>query len=176
MRATEPATARLRLRGLEQADAEFLVGLYNQPDFLQFIGDRGIRSVDDARAWLANVTHPLYAAGRGLGMRGIAVPALGGRLVGICGLLQRAHLPYPDLGYALQSGQGGQGFAREAAAAMLTYAFGVLAYPRVLAVLDSANTRSVRVLERLGMRPIGTTRHPGEVKDLALYAADARAG
>lgn len=162
---------RLRLRQLEDGDAGFLVGLYNQPDFLQFIGDRGIRGEEDARRWLREVTRPLYAAG--LGMHGIVVPALGDHLVGICGLLQRPHLPFPDLGYALRTGYGGRGYAREAAATMLAQAFGTLGYARVLAVLDPANLRSVHLLTQLGMRDIGTTRHAAEDVELALYAADA---
>lgn len=165
--------SRLRLRQLEDGDAGFLVGLYNQPDFLQFIGDRGIRTEDDARRWLREVTRPLYAVG--LGMHGIVVPALGDPLVGICGLLKRPHLPHPDLGYALRTGHGGQGYAREAAAAMLAHAFGALGCARVLAVLDPANRRSVHLLTQLGMRAIGTTRHAEDGLDLALYAIDASA-
>lgn len=175
MRDSEALTsARLRLRELDDSDADFLVGLYNQPDFLEFIGDRGLHDAAAARDWLRRVTWPLYALGVGFGMRGIRLAD--GSLVGICGLLKRDHLPFPDLGYALCTGRGGQGYAREAAALVLAHALGPLAYPRILAVLDPANIRSVRLLEQLGMRPIGNTMPPGEIRELALYAIDATPG
>ncbi len=142
-------TDRLCLRPAAADDAGFLVILMNDPSYLHFIGDRGVRTVADARDYLASAL--VYRYERGLGMRVVEALA-GGGPVGICGLVQRPDLPFVDLGYALLPGQAGQGYALEAARATLDHAFTDLGLPCVLGVTRPDNLRSRRVLETLGMR------------------------
>lgn len=167
-------TRRLRLRPPSLDDAAFACELVNDPDWVRFVGDRGVRSVEDARGWLGR--GPIAARERdGYGayvveLRADATP------VGLCGLFRRDVLEHPDLGYALLAGHRGRGYALEACLAVLDHAREGLRLPRVLAITDPANERSIRVLARLGMRPEGRARLPGDAVDLALFAIDLAAG
>ena len=161
-------TGRLRLHELADTDTGFIVELLNDPDFLRFIGDRGVRSHDDALRYLAEGPHASYAA-NGFGLWRVERRE-DSAIVGMCGLLRRETLPHPDIGYAYLPAFRGQGYAVEAAAAVLGHAFGTLGLPRVLAIVTPANAGSVRVLERAGMRHERMQDINGET--LAVYARD----
>jgi [ribosomal protein S5]-alanine N-acetyltransferase len=161
-------TPRLRLREFTLNDAPFILELLNQPGFLRFIGDRGVRTLDDARAYLANGPLASYAS---LGFGLWQVELLGtSEPVGMCGLLKRAILPHTDIGYAFLERYSGQGYAFEAAAAVKAHAFGALGLPRLLAVVNPDNDRSIHLLEKLGMRPEGALRLSPKEPEVRLYA------
>jgi RimJ/RimL family protein N-acetyltransferase len=88
----------------------------------------------------------------------------GATAIGICGLLQRDSLPDPDLGFAFLPGYRGRGYALEAAEAVLHHGFSTLEKTRIVAIVNSTNQASVRLLEKLGfnldreikMEPNGT--------------------
>lgn len=141
-------TERLRVRGLTPEDAAFIVELVNEPGWLQFIGDRHIRSIEDATAYLIRGPISMYAR-HGLGLGAVERKADGVR-VGICGLLQRDNLPEVDLGYALLARFAGLGYAQEAAAACLAHGWRDRGLQRIVALTALENVRSIRLLERLG--------------------------
>jgi RimJ/RimL family protein N-acetyltransferase len=143
-------TPRLTLRRLEEGDAEFIVGLLNQPSFLANIGDRGVRNEDDARRYLSDGPMAMYAR-HGFGLWHVARKS-DGVPIGMCGLLRRDNLPDVDLGYAYLPDYWGQGYAFEAAAATLRHAAVKFGLTRVIAVVSQGNSGSIRVLEKLGMR------------------------
>jgi ribosomal-protein-alanine N-acetyltransferase len=87
--------------------------------------------------------------------------------VGLCGLVKRDTLPGPDIGFALLEDQWGQGYAHEAASAVVTYAFGTLRLPKLLAITLPANDRSSGLLEKLGFGREGTIVVSGD--RLLLY-------
>jgi ribosomal-protein-alanine N-acetyltransferase len=167
MKATIATTARLRLRELVQDDAAFMVELLNQPDFLRFIGDRGVRDVDQARTYLREGPIASYVR-HGMGMY-VVEPREGGAPIGLCGLVVRDGLPGPDIGFAFLPQFYGQGYAFEAASATLALARDALALPRVLAIVSPDNARSITLLRRLGLREAGTIRLPGKHEDIALF-------
>jgi [ribosomal protein S5]-alanine N-acetyltransferase len=135
---------------------------------LRFIGDRGVRNADDARAYLRERVLAHEARhGFALGM----VALRDGTPIGMCGLIRRDTLPDVDLGYAFLPAYRGQGFAREAAAAWLAHGFGALGLPRIVAFTDPDNTASCRVLEAIGMRFEKRFRLEGYARDSLLYAA-----
>lgn len=141
-------TTRLTLHLMTVNDAPFMLGLLNEPSFHEYIGDRGVRTLDGARQYLLTGTIASYGF-NGFGMylvreRGIGTP------VGICGLVHRMGLDDADLGFALLPEFWGRGYAVEAAAAVLEYAWRGLGLLRVVAIVSSGNTRSVRVLEQVG--------------------------
>lgn len=142
------ATARLWLRPFTYDDASFLVTLLNDPDFLHNIGDRGVRTEADARAYLDAGPLASYRE-HGYGLWCL-VRSDAGVPVGICGLLRRETLPAPDVGYALLPAARGHGYAREAVAGVLAYARDTLRLPQVVAIVSPHNDRSLRVLESLG--------------------------
>jgi [ribosomal protein S5]-alanine N-acetyltransferase len=164
-------TERLRLRPFTLTDAPYVLAQLNQPSFLEQIGDRGVRSLEQAEAWVRSGPWPSYAAhGHGL----LAVEERpGGEVIGMCGLLRREALPEPDLGYAFLPGAWGRGYATEAGRAVLDHARHVLGLARILAIVSPGNGASIRVLEKLGFRRDGSLRLPGEAADVARFAWSA---
>lgn len=159
-------SGRLRLRLLSPPDAPFLVRLMNEPSWLQNIGDRGIRSAADAERYLETTALAMYRT-RGFGMYLVEKRA-DGAAIGLCGLVRRDALPEADLGFALLPEFWGQGYAREAAAAVLAHARTALGIFRLLAIVAPHNRRSVALLERLGFQAQGEVQLGGEA--LALFA------
>ena len=149
-------TDRLVVRPFALDDAPFVCGLLNEPSFLRWIGDRGVRSVEDARAYLDAGPLASYAA-HGHGLALVARRADGAPL-GTCGLLRRPALDAPDLGFAFVPAAWGHGYAREAARAVLDDGRDRLGLRRVVAVADPDNAASRAVLHALGFRPDGTAR------------------
>lgn len=143
-------TPRLRLRELAPADAPFILTLLNDPSFLQNIGDRGVRSLDDARAYIEKGPMASYAR-YGFGLHLVELDR-SGESIGICGLLQRDTLPDPDLGFAFLPAYRRQGYAFESASAMRHYVRANLGVGRLLAIVSPANSASIRLLEKLGFR------------------------
>lgn len=166
--ATIAESQRLRLRALDEADAAFALELLNDPDFLAHIGDKGVRTLDDALAYLRNGPLASYAA-HGFGLWGVE-PREGGALLGMCGLLQRDWLDAPDIGYAFLPAARGRGIAREAAAATLALARSNFGAARVLAIVNPDNAASIRLLEGIGFVADGRVTPPGEARDIARYA------
>ena len=140
-------TERLRLRRVTEDDAEFVMRLLNEPSYLAHIGDKGVRTLDDARGYIRGNPMATYAR-HGFGMD--AVELRDGTVVGMCGLLKRDHLEHPDLGYSFLPEHWGQGYAVEAARGVLRHAHEVLGLATVYAVTNLDNHASARVLERSG--------------------------
>jgi ribosomal-protein-alanine N-acetyltransferase len=144
----ELETPRLTLRRLNFDDAPFLVRLLNEPSFLENIGDRGVRNVEDAHRYLRDgpmAMYDRYGFGLWHASRKDGVP------VGMCGLLKRDILPDVDVGYAFFPEFWGQGYAHEAAAATLRHGAQKFGLTRVVGVVSEGNAGSIRVLEKLGM-------------------------
>jgi RimJ/RimL family protein N-acetyltransferase len=145
----ELETPRLILRRLELADAPFVVALLNEQSFIANIGDRGVRSIEDAHRYLREGPMAMYEQ-HGFGLWHVARKT-DGVAVGMCGLLKRDTLPDVDVGYAFFPAYWGQGFASEAAEATLRHGAGRFGLKRVIGVVSEGNTGSIRVLEKLGM-------------------------
>lgn len=149
-------TQRLRLRPLGADDAAFILELLNEPAWGRFIGDRGVRTLDDARAYIAAGPVAMYAS-HGFGLGAVEVKATGVP-IGICGLIKRDTLPDVDLGFALLERFWGHGYAHEIAAMVLAHGRTTLKLPRILAITAPDNVRSVQLLGKLGFRFSGMVR------------------
>src|SRR5258708_38128686 len=137
-------TERLQLRRLSTDDAEFILRLLNEPSFIQNIGDRGVRTVDDARGYIVKGPITSYEKfGFGLWMVETRSPTAP---VGICGLLKRAVLEDVDIGYALLPEFWSQGYALEAASAVVLYAREKLVLRRAVDATNSDNQSSILLL------------------------------
>jgi ribosomal-protein-alanine N-acetyltransferase len=163
-------TARLILRRLTPADAPFILTLLNDPDWLRFIGDRGVRTLEQAADYIAAGPVQMYAR-YGFGLYLTELKA-GAEPIGLCGLIKRDFLDDVDIGFAFLPRYRSAGYAFEAAAAVLDYARSALGLRRVVAIVDPANERSVRLLEKLGLRFERMVAYPGEELDLRLFARD----
>lgn len=148
----ELRTARLNLTPAAQADAAFVLELLNDPGWIRNIGERGVRSLDDARAYIRDrFSQSLW----------LVVRDAAGEPLGVCGLAERDVLDSPDLGYAFLERHSGQGYATEAAAAVVRHVREALRLPKLAAITDPANQASRRVLAKLGFRYIDTRDLPG---------------
>ncbi|MFL5385563.1 MAG: GNAT family N-acetyltransferase [Longimicrobiaceae bacterium] len=145
---TAITTERLVLRELADDDAAFIVELMNDPDWLRFIGDRGMRTLDDARGYIATGPREMYAR-HGYGLYAVERRNEPGP-IGICGLVRRDWLEDADLGFAFLPRFRGAGYAHEAAAATLEHA-AALGLHRILAIVSPENEASVRLLAKIGM-------------------------
>lgn len=170
---TGATTERLVLRELtsDDADAAFIVELLNDPDWLRYIGDRNVRTPEDALAYLARGPIAMYER-HGFGLWLVARRADGAPL-GMAGLIKRDSLPDVDIGFAFLPAYRSAGFAREAAEAVLALAWTRYALARVVAIVSPDNAPSRRLLERLGMHFEGDAPGSTEADPLVLYGCSA---
>ena len=143
-------TERLILRRLDLDDAPFIFELVNDPDWLRHIGDKGVRSLEDARSYLSTGPLAMYAQ-HGFGLYAVALRE-DGTLIGMCGPIKRDSMQDVDIGFAYLPTYRARGLAREAAVATLDYAKNALNLRRVVALVSPANHASARLCERIGLR------------------------
>jgi RimJ/RimL family protein N-acetyltransferase len=163
-------TERLTLRTLDADDAPFYLELVNQPSFLKFIGDKGVRTVEAARQAIADGPqamqrergHSLYLVQR----RSDGAP------LGMCGLIKRDSLPGVDIGYALMPEFWGQGYAHEAAAAVLAHGRDSVGLDRLMAITSPQNQSSIGLLLKLGLRFVEFTHLPPDQRPTNIYQID----
>src|SRR5271170_1369046 len=142
-------TERLELRELELSDAQFVLELLNEAAFLRFIGDKGVRDLDDACAYIINGPMDSYAQ-HGFGLYATCLGD--GTPAGICGLVKRESLEDPDVGFAFLSRHCSRGYATESAAAVLAHARRVLGLQRVVAISSPDNSGSINVVTKIGLK------------------------
>jgi len=156
-------TERLVLRPFTTDDAPFVLTLLNEPSFLRFIGDKKVRNLEDARQYLLNGPIASYNVHNfgilRVELKDSQIP------IGMCGLLKRDELPDPDIGFAFLPDYWRQGFAFEAATAIMKDARERLKLTTVLAIVNPGNEASIKLVQRLGLR---FERIKGDVKLYAL--------
>jgi len=152
-------------------DAEFIVELLNDTAFLRFIGDKGVRSIEDARQYI--LTGPMESYERhGFGLWLVALKG-SNTPIGICGFLKRETLSDVDIGFAFLPPYRSQGYAFESADAVMDYGRKVLGLRRVVAITNEDNIGSVRVLEKIGMSFDRMIRLSDDGPEIKLLASDA---
>ena len=164
-------TGRLVLRQFTTEDAAFILALLNEPSFLRFIGDKGVRTQDDARGYLLKGPIDSYARnGFGLCMVSLKQDATP---IGMCGLVKRDALEHPDVGFAFLPDHWAKGYAFEAASAVLAHGRDVLKLTRILAITQTDNVSSIRLLQRLGLTRRGVMRMPPDEHEVSLFELEA---
>lgn len=143
-------TDRLELRWFNQDDAAFILKLVNDPAFLHYIGDKKVYDLDTACAYIKDRLMESYVV-NGFGLNLVSLKE-SGILIGMCGLLNRKELEYVDIGYAFLPEYCGQGYAFEAASAMLEYGKTKRDIKKIVAITAIDNLRSARLLEKLGLK------------------------
>jgi RimJ/RimL family protein N-acetyltransferase len=167
-------TERLRLHLLSAdsaADIAFMLRILNEPSFIQNIGDRGVRTLEQARDYLRERPVSSYLQ-HGYGMYSVEVKA-SGATAGHCGLVRREVLEGPDLGYAFLPEFRSQGYAAESAAGVLAYAREKLGLDRILAIVNPDNASSIRLLQKLGFRFERMVRLSEDDIALKLFVSEA---
>jgi RimJ/RimL family protein N-acetyltransferase len=161
-------TARLQLRPLVAADAAFILQLLNEPSWLRWIGDRGVRTLAQAGEYIRTGPQASYARD-GFGFYLVLRPVDQASL-GICGLVKRDFLPAPDLGFAFLPDYWGQGYAVEAARATIKFARSHLNLEELAAITDPENEASHKLLRRLGFMAAGDVTYPDDDFLLRLWS------
>ena len=165
-------TGRLSLRQLTADDAEFILELLNESPFIQNIGDRGVRTRADAARYILNGPVASYEK-HGFGLYLVELSASRAP-IGICGLLKRDFLDDADIGFALLQRFWSQGYAYEAASAVMEHGRNVLGLKRILAVTAPDNPSSIRLLGKIGLRFDKMIGMPGAEEPRRLFASDAQ--
>jgi [ribosomal protein S5]-alanine N-acetyltransferase len=166
------STPRLSLHELTAVDAPFILELLNDPSFIRNIGDRRVRTLDDARVYIQDGPAASYAA-HGFGLWRVELTE--SRVpIGMCGLLKRDVLDAVDIGFAYLPAFQSKGYGFEAAAAVLTYARDVLQLTRVVAIVNADNEVSARLLEKLGLVFEKMVQPFPEEPPLRLFSVDVR--
>lgn len=164
-------TERLNLRRLNVGDAGFVLELLNDESFLHNIGDRGVRTIEDAAQYI--LTGPVDSYARhGYGLWLVELKNAG-TPTGICGLVKRDTLPDADIGYAFLPRFRSRGYAYESAAAVMSYASNALGLRRVLAITNPDNAGSIRVLEKIGLKFDRLIRLSEDAPEIMLFASGA---
>ena len=158
-------TPRLELRQLRDEDAGFIVELLNDPAFLEFIGDRGVRTEVQALEYIAGQRASLKK--NGFALRAVVLRSTG-VVTGLCGLVRRDSLPHADVGFAFLPAYRRQGYGREATVAVLGEAASLGIAP-VLAICSPNNAGSRGLLEQVGFRFVKLTVLAGQAVESCLY-------
>jgi RimJ/RimL family protein N-acetyltransferase len=164
-------TERLTLRLATLDDTEFVLRLLNEPSFLKYIGDRGVRTADDARRYIAVRLIDSYER-HGFGLWIVERKESPGP-IGISGLVKRDALPDPDIGFAFLPEFWSAGYAYESALAVKQHALGVLRLPRLLAVTNPDNAGSIRIVEKLGLTRDRMIALSADAPEVCLFALEA---
>jgi RimJ/RimL family protein N-acetyltransferase len=164
-------SARLRIRQLTFDDAAFVLRLLNEPSFLQNIGDRGVRTRDDARNYILTGPMASYAQ-YGFGLFRVELKD-SGTPIGMCGLLKRDYLDDADIGFAFLPEFWSKGYAYESAAAMMAHGRESLGLKRIVAITAPDNHGSMNVLRKIGLEFERMVRRPNETEDTRLFTPRA---
>lgn len=165
-------TDRLKLSRLSYRDCQFVIDLLNEPSFLRYIGDRRVRSAEDARMYLEEGPIGSYEY-HGFGLYLVSLKANSTPL-GMCGLVKREEFPHPDLGFAFLERHWCNGYAYEASRAVLDFAREVLSLSVVIAMANGDNERSLDLLKKLGFAFQKMVLMPGETEEICQYRIDVQ--
>lgn len=163
-------TQRLTLREFAPGDCAFILELLNDPGWKRFIGDRGIRTLEDARGYIERGPMAMYAR-LGFGLYRVALKE-GDVPIGMCGLIKRDTLEHVDLGFAFLPAYRGQGYAYESALLMRDYGVQELQLERIVAITSPDNDTSGKLLLRLGFDDAGTLPWGTEGETSRYYVFD----
>lgn len=160
-------TSRLTIRRLTLADAAFIYDLVNQPSWLNFIGDKGVNNLQDARTYIQSIFDMYQKFGFGLYRVEISAS---GEAIGICGLVKRESLQNFDIGFALLSQYEGNGYAFESASSVLQLARNTFELSRIAAICSVDNHASIKLLNKLGFQLDTSMTIAPDGKPLKLFA------
>jgi RimJ/RimL family protein N-acetyltransferase len=167
-------TDRLVLRRLTLNDAPFILGLLNEPSFLRFIGDRGVKDLQTARQYL--LKGPIASYDKfGFGLFLVFLKD-SGDAIGMCGLLKRDTLPDVDVGFAFLPAHWRKGYAFESASAVLGHGRKAFGLKRIVAITSPDNVASIGVLEKLGLKFEAVIRLGEDPREVKLFALDSAEG
>lgn len=163
-------TDRLLLIPVSVEDADFICELYNSENFIEFIGDKNIRSVDDAQDYIQKRFLPQIEK---LGFGNYIIIRKEDReKIGSVGVFERDGLDVHDIGFSFLPEYEGKGYGFEAASALLEVAFSEFGLQKISAITSNANTSSQKLIEKLGLKYLKNIRLPNDDEELRYYEID----
>ena len=160
-------TKRLIIRPTSEKDAELIYQLFNSPKFIKFIGDRKINSIQDAEKYIQIKMLPQLNA---LGYSSYSIiTKVDGLKIGTCGLYNRDGVEGIDIGFGLLPQYEGLGYAYESSHRLIRAAFQEFKIKEIKAITAKKNIPSQRLLKKLGLEIIGTTKLLNDNEELLLY-------
>ena len=160
-------TPRLKIRWLEVGDAAFIYTLVNDPTWIRYIGDKNVSNLEDARTYLETGPIEMYR-NLGFGLNHVSLKQ-DGTPIGICGLLKRESLADVDIGFAFLPEFRRQGYAFEAATAVIDHGCARLGISRIVAILTPDNLASKKLLCKLGFEFESSFKKEPNSDTLDLY-------
>ena len=160
-------TERLIIRPTSQSDSEFIFILLNTPKWLKYIGDRNIKTVENAKEYIKEKMIPQLER---LGYSNYTLTTKqGNQKIGTCGLYDREGIEGIDIGFAFLPEYEKKGFAFESSNKLKEVAFSEFGIKTISAITIKDNISSQKLLEKLGLKLIGTTKIPNDDEELLLY-------
>lgn len=163
-------TNRLVLRWISTDDAEFILELLNEPSWIQFIGDKGVRTLEDARNYILKGPLEMYAR-LGFGLYLVELKEEG-IPIGISGLIKRDALEDVDIGFAFLPRFWAKGYAYESASAVMEYGKDVIGLNRIVAITSPNNHSSAKLLEKLGLQFERMVKFSNDSQEVRLFAIE----
>lgn len=161
------STSRLELTEICETDASFILELFNTPSWLKYIGDRNLRTEEDAKNYIINRLIPSYKLfGFGFYLTRLKEKNVS---IGICGIVKRDFLEHVDIGFAFLPQHEGKGFGFESASAIMDYAKNKLNIKTIAGITNSDNKSSIALLEKLGLRFNKMIILPNETEKIMLF-------
>ena len=160
-------TDRLNLKLASMEDAPFFLDLYNTPTFIQFIGDKNLRSLEDARSYVQNRFLPqIERLGYG---NYLIIRKEDGAKIGSVGIFEREGLDVQDIGFSFLEEFQGKGYGYEAASKLLETAFTDFGCSKISAITSKENIASQSLIQKLGLKYLKTVQLPDDPEELLYY-------
>ena len=163
-------TERLILRRITIGDSDFILELLNDPSWLRFIGDKSVRTLDDAHDYILKNPVAMYERlGFGLYLTELKGDGVS---IGVCGLIKRDSLEDVDIGFAFLPKFREKGYAYESASAVMMYGRRTFGLNRIVAITSPDNYGSAKLLEKLGFNFERTIKLSDDSEGVSLFASD----
>ena len=165
-------TERLILRRFTVRDSAFIIDLLNTEGWIKYIGEKNVKTIEEARAYLENGPLKSYRNNEfGLALVELKVDHVP---IGMCGLINRDYLDYLDVGFAFLPNYTGQGYAFEIVTKTIGHAFDKLKQDKLLAITLPHNYSSIRLLTKIGFAFSRNIVSPDTNEELCLYSISQR--
>ena len=161
-------TKRLIIRKLTLKDAPFFFDLVNDPDWIRFIGDRNVQTIQDAEDYLKNRICKSYETS-GFGFYAVVLKTTL-EVIGISGFVKRDELEHVDVGFAFLPKGRGKGFAFESTQALMEYGTKEFQFSTILAIANKDNERSHLLLEKIGLKFKEHIKLYDENEEISLFS------
>ncbi len=160
-------TERLLLRPMSVEDSEFIYELYNSPEFIEFIGDRNIRTIEDAENYIKNKFLPQFEK-LGYGNY-LIIRKSDNKKIGGVGIFEREGLEIQDIGFSFLSKFQGKGYGFEAASKLMEIGFSRFGLIKISAITTKTNIASQKLIEKLGLKYTKPVSLPNDDDELLYY-------